>query len=218
MSQKFSGAIFDLDGTLLDSMGVWSEVDRKFLARRGLSVPKSYVKELAAMSFYNAAIYTINLFSLSEEPQAIMDEWFNLALEEYSFKVKVKPNGIEYLKSLKSQGVKLGVATGLTVGLMEPVLKNNGIYDMFDAICSADNVGCGKGTPEIFLRTAEKIGTEPAGCIVFEDIPQGAKSAKEAGMTVYGVYDKHSEAFQDELKAAADGYITDFSQAPMFLR
>ena len=216
MSQlPFSAAIFDLDGTLLDSMSVWSEVDRQFLLRRGFAVPADYVATIAAMSFRAAADYTIDRFSLREDPQDLMDEWLRLALEAYSHTVPLKPFAREYLLRLQSLGVRLGVATGLTVRLMEPVLKNNGIYDLFDVLCSADSVGCGKGTPEIFLHTAAKLRTAPQDCIVFEDIPQGIRSAKAAGMTAYAVYDPHTKE-QDVMRREADGYLRNFSEAPLF--
>ena len=121
------GAIFDLDGTLLDSMGVWDQVDVDFLAKRGIEVPDDYMQKVAAMQFRQIAEYTIARFGLSDTPEALMEEWDHMARVMYATVVEAKPYAREYLESLKASGAKLAVATSLPPMLREPAMKHVGI-------------------------------------------------------------------------------------------
>ena len=111
VSNQGKGAIFDLDGTLLDSMGVWDQVDVDFLAKRGFEVPDDYMQKVAAMQFRQIAEYTIARFNLSDTPEALMEEWDHMARVMYATVVEAKPYAREYLESLKASGAKLAVAT-----------------------------------------------------------------------------------------------------------
>jgi phosphoserine phosphatase len=134
----FNAAIFDLDGTILDSMDVWEHIDIQFLKKRNLPVPENYVTEICARSFEEAAQYTIDLFGLQETVEGIIEEWNNMAVEEYSNHVGLLPHALDYLLRLKEHGIKLAVATGLPEKLYMPCLKNNSILELFDALCSTD--------------------------------------------------------------------------------
>lgn len=206
--------IFDLDGTLLDSAGVWEQIDIDFLSKRGIQVPPDYAPTVAPMSFQEAAKYTIERFRLPDAADGLCREWFDMALYAYGHTVKLKPNVREYLAAIKARGKKLAVATSSTPQLYEAALKNLDILNFFDAICSADEVECGKSRPDIFLLAAKKLDVSPSGCAVFEDVLQAVQSAKSAGMTVYGVYDEASKADWERIKATADGAFTDFKDAP----
>ena len=212
---NFEAAIFDLDGTLLNSMDVWEKIDIAFLSKRGLPVPQNYVTEICARSFEEAAQYTIELFRLNETVPAIIEEWNLMAAHEYANNVCLMPYTHEYLLRLKAFNIKLAVATGLPEKLYKPSLMNNGVYDVFDFLCSADQVQRGKECPDIFLFASDGLGTSPQKCIVFEDVLPAVKSAKQAGMITYGVYDKYSSDHESEIRAIADGYIYDFSNAPL---
>lgn len=212
---NFHAAIFDLDGTLLDSMDVWENIDIAFLKKRGLPVPSDYVTEICARSFIEAAEYTISLFHLPEGVDAIIQEWNEMAAYEYAHNVTLSPFALEYLRQLRRAGVKLAVATGLPQKLYEPCLKKNGIYDLFDVLCSTDDMARGKEYPDIFLHCADRLGVVPEQCLVFEDVLPAVRSAKRAGMTAYGVYDKYSRHNMEEIKKIADGYLFDFRSAPL---
>ncbi|MDR0764962.1 MAG: HAD family phosphatase [Synergistaceae bacterium] len=205
--------IFDLDGTLLDSTGVWKQIDADFLNRREIPEPPDYAPAVAPMSFREAAEYTIARFHLPDAADALCREWFDMALYAYGHTVKLKPHAGEYLAALASRGKKLAVATSSVPQLYEAAMRNLGISNFFDAICSADEAGCGKSRPDIFLLAAEKLGVSPSDCAVFEDVPQAVQSAKSAGMTVYGIYDEASKADWERIKATADGAFTDFKDA-----
>ena len=208
-------AIFDLDGTLIDSMHIWEKIDIDFLKMRGISVPDDYTANIRDMSFKEAARYTICRFGLPDTQAELMDEWNRMAAAEYSENISLKPHAREYLETLKNRGVRMGIATSLPPVLYEPVLTNNGIYDFFDVICSAGDVSRGKEHPDIFLYAAQKLNSAPESCAVFEDILPAVLSAKLAGMKVCGVYDDSSKEHWDDICRAADWTIYNFSSAPL---
>jgi HAD superfamily hydrolase (TIGR01509 family) len=208
--KAYKAYIFDLDGTLLDSMGVWGQVDADFLAKRGITLPPDYMNAISSMTFYETAAYTIKRFSLQDSVEDLMSEWNDMAAYAYGHTVRMKPRAKEYLITLRERGAKLAVATSLSAELCAPVLRNNGIDNFFDVICRTDEVGYGKTRPDVFLMTAQKINVPPQDCLVFEDILAAVKSAKSAGMSVCAVYDKASENDWEQIKAAADYAIVDF--------
>ena len=207
--------IFDLDGTLFDSMDVWENIDIDFLEKRGIVVPNDYIETVLSMSFPEVAAYTKSRFALSESVDDLIQEWNDMALYAYGNTVQMKPHAKEYLTSLHKQGVKMAVATSLPARLYKAALYNQDIYNLFHVHCSTDEVAYGKSHPDIFLHTAKKLGVPPCDCIVFEDILVAIRSAKSIGMTVYGVYDKSSEADWEQISKFADGVIVDFKNAPM---
>ena len=189
---KIKGAIFDLDGTLLDSMWVWDKVDTDFLGSRGFEVPLDYQKAIAAMGFRETARYTIERFRLEGQEEDIIREWNDMAARTYHEEVAIKPYVRELLEQLKRDGIRLGVATASYASLFEMCLKRNGIYDYFQAFTETKEVARGKGFPDIYIRAAEKIGCVPEECVVFEDIHQGILAAKEGGFYTVGVYEDKS--------------------------
>lgn len=208
----FKGAIFDLDGTLLDSMRVWVEVDNEFLSRRGIEPTQDYVDAIAPMGFRRAAEYTIERFNFKETPEEIMEEWYSLAESEYSEEVRLKPNVKAYLKFLKQKNIPMAVATASEERLFIPSLKNNGIYEYFESFTTVNEVKRGKGFPDIYIKAAEKLGLEPSECVVFEDILAGVKGARTGGFKVVGIYDNVSKHEHDEMKMLADICIHDFGE------
>ena len=145
-------AIFDLDGTLLDSMGVWDQVDIDFLNKRGIEVPPDYMTKVSAMQFRQIAEYTIARFGLTDTPEELMQEWDDMASVAYSTTVEAKPGALDYLRDLKASGVKLGVATSLPPHLREPALRHVGMFELFNDIVSVDDANdVGKDQPDVYL-------------------------------------------------------------------
>lgn len=208
-------AIFDLDGTLLDSMGVWDQVDIDFLAKRGIEVPADYMGKVAAMQFRQIAEYTIARFGLPDTPEALMQEWDDMARVAYSTVVEAKPHAVEYLSYLKRSGAKLAVATSLPPALREPAMKHVGIFDYFDQIVSVDDANnVGKDRPDVFLLAAGRLGVVPERCTVFEDLLVAMRSAKSVGMRVWAIHDDSSDGDWPDICGLADGVLFDFSEAP----
>lgn len=208
-------AIFDLDGTLLDSMGVWDQVDIDFLSKRGIEVPADYMGKVAAMQFRQIAEYTIARFGLPDTPEALMQEWDDMARVAYSTVVEAKPHAVEYLSYLRRSGAKLAVATSLPPALREPAMKHVGIFDYFDQIVSVDDANnVGKDRPDVFLLAAGRLGVVPEQCTVFEDLLVAMRSAKSVGMRVWAIHDDSSDGDWPDICGLADGVLFDFSEAP----
>lgn len=209
---SFHAAIFDLDGTLIDSMGVWSEIDARFLGSRGFALTPDYTAAVGVMSFREGAEYTIRRYGLSETPEELVAEWTAMVEDEYAHRIGLKPFVRDYLASLAGRGVALAVATASPPELYEPVLKRNGVYGLFRAFATVGEVKHGKGSPDVYLLAAERLGARPGDCVVFEDILRGVRSAKAAGMTAVGVYDSCDDAEREQIRAEADLYIEDFGR------
>jgi HAD superfamily hydrolase (TIGR01509 family) len=212
MLKNISAAIFDMDGTLIDSMWVWNTIDSKYLERRGLSVPSELRDEIIHLSFEETALYFKNKFNLPDSIEEIVNEWNSLAYVEYANNVNLKPYAKEYLTMLKAKGIKLAIATSNCTMLLETVLKRHGIYEIFDAITTTDEVERGKNFPDVYLLTAKKLSVKPSQCIVFEDILPAIIGAKAAGMTVVGVHDSYSEYQRTDIINKADIYIKGYQE------
>ncbi|PLS31551.1 beta-phosphoglucomutase [Bifidobacterium margollesii] len=211
-------AIFDLDGTLLDSMRVWTDVDNEFLHSRGFDVPPDYAESIEHLSFDDCARYTIRRFHLPDSPQELMDEWNRMAFDAYATTVPLKPHAGQYLRYLKASGARLAVATSLPPNFREPVLRRLGVFDLFDALCSVDDVGhVSKDRPDVYLHAAECVGIPAHDCTVFEDILVGIQAVKSVGMTAWAMYDASSRDHWPRIREIADGTLHDFSDAPRTL-
>lgn len=204
------GVIFDLDGTLVDSMGVWTNVDIQYLQKRGFEVPADLTKQIQGLTFEDCARYFKKRFGLAESIDEIMDEWNRMAYDEYAYNVKLKPGVEEYLSYLKKNNIKIGLATSNIPELLYATLKNNDILHYFDSISTVSEVSRNKNFPDIFLLAAKKMELQPVECVVFEDILPAILSAKSVGMKTVGVYDKHSEHDLDQIKKHADIFIYSF--------
>lgn len=209
---KFDGAIFDLDGTLLDSMGVWREVDRRFLGRRGILYEEDYAEKMAALYYDLAAQYTIERYSLRETPQEVMREWDELARDEYINDVKLIPGAAEYLARLSAAGVKLAFATSNNDYLALPALETHGILHYFAAHAYTRETGKDKSEPDVYLLAAERLGMEPGRCVVFEDVPRCVRGAKRGGFRVVAVACGAGTEARAELEGCADAVIEDFTR------
>ncbi len=207
-----TGFIFDLDGTLLDSLWVWSEVDEVFLSRRGLPILPDYAQSIAHLGFADAARYTIDRFGLGETPEQLMQEWYDLARAAYRDRVPLKPHAEEFLRKLCVQGVHISAATSSEPELVLPCLDRLGITGLFQNITTIHEVNCDKSSPDIYLLAAERMGVVPNQCAVFEDILRGIQSAKSAGFYTVAVEEPASALDQIEIEHTADRYIHSFAE------
>ena len=207
------GIIFDFDGTLADSMWVWDDVDRKFLAKRNIPFSDEYGEMIAVLGFELGAEYTVEHFHLDEDPADIVNEWKETAEDGYATQVMLKPGARDYLHYCKECGTHLAIATSLQRHLLEPALKNNGVFGMFDAICICDELQCGgKANPTVYEEAARRIGVPIDRCAIFEDVVVPAKSAKSTGAYVVGVMDHHKQQATAELKKVVDRFIMGFDE------
>ena len=204
--------IFDFDGTIANSRYVWQKVDVDFFAKRGMEIPRDYVEAISVMSFYNGAVYTKEKYNIKESVEEIMNEWNSQALREYKENVVLKPFVKEYLRELKDRGYKIGLATAALHDYYIPVLEREGVLDCFDVFTDTRDDARDKNFPDIYLLCAEKLGSNSANSIVFEDVLKGVKSSVSAGFNTTAVYDNQPENQWEIIKNTANRHIMDFSE------
>ena len=210
-------AIFDLDGTLLDSMGIWESLDAKFLKRYGQAPTPEMHRRIKTLTVREAAQLFKIKYDLLPTVDEISSEINQLCTEEYLNHVQLKPRAREFLEYLHNKAVKMCIATAGPRTNTEQVLLRMGIIEYFDFILTGDDMKTGKDDPEIFLRCAAGFGAPPGEITVFEDALHAVKSAKKAGFRVIGVYDPSSDQDWDEIVGICDGYIKDFREAIVIL-
>lgn len=204
--------IFDLDGTLLDSMPVWDKVYAAPFRRYGTEIPDGYLLKVNHMSLNDCVKYTLENTSLPCNGETLLSIWNRYSENAYMKEIPLKQGAKELLEFLHRKGIRLAVATALPYYLFLPCLKRLGVYPLFDIFVSTDDVSKGKDSPEVYLRAVEKLGLSPKDCAVAEDSHVGIASAKEAGFFTVGVYDKASETHTDIIKAKSDLYVRDLSE------
>lgn len=206
------GAVFDLDGTLVDSMHVWETVDRKLLKYYGYEPDKEYLDKIATLTLTEGAQYIVRRYGIAKTTEEIKKQLTELAYEEYAFHLELKEGVKELLDKLKKQQIKLAVATSCTRVMCEIFLKRTGIYHYFDTLVFSEEIGSNKTQPDIYIETAARLGLLPQDCYVFEDVVHAAQSAVKAGAVVIGVYDSYSACQQEKLKAVCNRYLYHFSE------
>ena len=207
MEKKF--AIFDMDGTLTDSMGFWNRLADEFLARRGFPpLPPELQEESIALTMEGTADLFIRTYRLPETPEQICSEINGLMEAHYRADVPLKPGAADFLTRLKSAGARMCVASSTNPALIDVCLRRLGVRDCFEFLLSCEEVGVGKNRPDVYLEAARRLGGTPENTVIFEDILVAARTAKGAGFSLCVIYDANSDAEQEQLKALADCYIT----------
>ena len=204
--------IFDMDGTLIDSNGIWRDVDIAFLDKRGLPYTKEYYEGVAHTIFPLAAVFTKEFCHLEESCEEIMAEWMELAGDMYATSVTVKPGVREYLEQCKSKGERMMVLTSSVPQHCRTALTHLGLMPYFERVIFAQELGLEKKDPAIWLAVAERNGVSPENCIVFDDSLSACKGAKAAGMQVIGVYDRFFAADEEAMRSFCDRYIQSFEE------
>lgn len=202
--------IFDLDGTLVDSMWMWKAIDIEYLGRFGLSCPPDLQKAIEGMSFSETAIYFKERFSIPDSTDEIKAEWTRMSINKYRTQVPLKKGAGEFLQSLKERQIPMGIATSNGRHIVDAVLTALKIDGFFSNITTGCEVAMGKPAPDIYLKVAKELGASPETCLVFEDVPAGIQAGKAAGMTVVAVEDFFSRKMRREKEELADYFISDF--------
>ena len=204
--------LFDLDGTLVDSMWMWPQIDVEFLGRFGYDCPGDLERAVEGMRFSETAAYFKERFSLPMTLEEIKECWSQMAMDKYRTQVPLKPGALEFLRYCKDQGIATGIATSNGRPIVDAVIEALQIGEYFQEVATACEVEKGKPEPDIYLEVARRLQVAPEDCLVFEDVPAGILAGKRAGMTVLAVEDDFSRELSGEKKALADGYICDYSE------
>lgn len=212
MFKNIEAVIFDLDGTLIDSMGIWKQVDIEFLGNRGIELPADLQCCIEGKSFTETALYFKERFKLKESIEDIKEEWRIMAEEYYKHKIALKSGAKEFLSVLSSKGIKIAIATSNSKDLVNHILNNHNIQDYFSFIRTSCEVPRGKPHPDVYLKVAEDLNIIPTRCLAFEDTLAGVTAAKSAGMRVVAIADEASYCSKDKIIELAEEYIESFDE------
>lgn len=204
--------VFDMDGTLIDSMGMYASVDRKFFKTLGLPYTEEASEALRYIPVSDAAEYIAQKYQCDLSEGEIEKVLFETVRDGYR-NVGFKPGALEFIRTAFERGIRMCIATGTHTELALEVAQRLNIMRYMEFLTSCSEVGKTKDYPDVFLLAAERLGVHPSSCIVFEDGIPGARSAKRAGFRVIGVYDETaSSADTEELKLIGEKYITSFAE------
>lgn len=180
---------FDLDGTLIDSNGVWREVDHAFMAKRGLELTEEYIQTVTHSIFPVAARFTKEHYHLPDSSEDIMAEWQSLAYDAYTRTIPLKEGARELLEMLARQGERIALLTATLPQLGTAVLERHGLLRYFEGLFFAQDTGLEKKDPQVYILAAQQFHVDPADCILVEDAPHNCAAARSVGYTVVGLYD-----------------------------
>jgi len=211
MATKFKGAIFDMDGTLLDSMGSWRSLNVEFLKKRGLPVPEEIQgQELITRSSAAAKLY-LQKFDLGMTFQEIIREFEDDMGPLYQTVILPKAGAADCLKALKKAGLKLCVATVTPRHVAERALKRHGLLDLFEFVVNATDTGISKSNPEFFHLVSGRMGLTAPDCVVFEDAVYAMRDVMAAGCKVVAVEDAANAPDLKEILEISDIYVHDYN-------
>ena len=198
--------LFDLDGTLIDSNGIWANVDRTFLARRGLPYTKEYYEGVAHTILPLAAVFTKEYCHAQESCEEIIAEWMELAKDSYAH-VALKPHVRELLGKLQADGERLAIFTSAVPSHCETALRVHGLAPYFERVVFAHDLGVDKGTPEAFRMACRELDAAPEDCVFLDDSIKSCRAARQAGLYVIGVYDPYFEDTKADMPAVCHRFI-----------
>ena len=212
MIKEFDAVLFDLDGTLIDSMWLWHAIDIEYLKRFNLTPPKDLSASIEGMSFNETAVYFKERFNISDSIEKIKADWDEMSHELYCTKVNLKAGAKRFIEYIQENNIKMAICTSNSYTLAVDVLKALDIFKYFEVVITSGMVGQGKPNPDVYLEAAKRLQVSPDKCIVFEDVIQGIMAGKNAGMQVVAVYDDATKECKDEKIRLADYYVDSFDE------
>lgn len=205
-------AIFDMDGTLLDSMGMWTTLLPNYFVEQGVGNADTIIQEVERMSFKEAAAYMGEKYGFHKTPEQIYGELEDNIFTAYKTTIALKPYVREYLLKLHNEGIAMCIATLTDLDKAEAVTKRLGIYEFLSFILTVGEVKAGKDQPLIYERCVERLKVDKGDCHVFEDAPYAINTAKRAGFYVCGVHDD-SQFYPDGfIEQNCDRFINSFAE------
>ena len=210
------GAIFDVDGVLLDSMEEWDRLGETYLAGLGIRAEKGLADTLAAMSMEEGAAWLIGHYGLSKTVEQAVEEMAGVMREAYACRIPEKAGVENYLRGLAEAGIPMVIATSGDRDNARMALERLGLWKYFRAMLTCTQVGAGKNRPDIFLAAAKILEGVPEEIWVFEDAPHAAATARGAGFHVAAVKDGQNARQEAQLAQTADIYLEDYGNFEMF--
>lgn len=206
--------IFDLDGTLIDSMPIWKSTGKKYLETHGFPVPENLHEIIKSQTLYQTAAYFRDVLGVPHEPQEIVEEVISSVVDAYCHTIPLKPFAKEYLEKQRALGVKMCILTASEAKYIQPALKRLDILQYFECILTCTELGEYKEDGKAYLTAMEKIGGNLAETVVFEDAYYAVKGAKSAGFTVYAMIDDAVRSHEDlhKIQAVADKCFVDYQE------
>lgn len=209
---KLKGAIFDLDGTLLDSMYVWDNLGTQYLIERDIQPEDGLNEKFKTLSIVQAAQYYQAVYGITDSVEKIIADLNKMVEYEYFYNIKPKHGVINMLDTFMALGIKMCIATATDRYLVEKCLKNNNMLFYFSEIFTCTEVGAGKDNPLIFETALSHLGTDKSDTYVFEDSTYALRTAKSAGFKVIGIADEFAQGGINGVRAIADEYVTDYDE------
>ncbi len=212
MLENTDAIIFDVDGTIADSMWMWKQIDIEYLGRFNIELPVDLQKNIEGMSFRETAVYFKERFTIADSIEKMMTDWNEMAAHKYQYEIPLKKGVAEFINGCKKRGMKLGIVTSNSAELLNYFLKAHNLEQIFDVIITGSDGLRGKPAPDMYLEASKRLLTKPSKCLVFEDIIPGILAGKNAGMRVCAVDDLYSKAEILQKKQEADYFIESFEE------
>lgn len=208
---KITGAIFDFDGTLFDSMQIWRGIRERYFAHHGLVLTAEDDAAFAGLHLQETLALANEKFNLGMTSQELFNDFFGFIEQCYMAQATPKNDIIEFLEKLKSKGVRMGIATATSEGALRPLLEKYGMLGYFSEILSVYTVGASKNQPKVYDAVRESLGTAKETTWIFEDALYAAKTAKANGYNLVGIFDP-TEPDAEGLKSISDVYIYNYCE------
>lgn len=218
MLNNIKAVIFDMDGTLIDSMWLWKAIDIEYLHKFGYDLPDDLQKSIEGKSFTETADYFKQRFNIPDSVEVIKAEWNRMAWAYYEKRVTLKEQVEDFLQHLNDNEIVVGIGTSNSKEMVGLIVDKFNLGDYFGSIRTSCEVAAGKPSPDIYLKVAEDLGVKPEECLVFEDVPMGIMAAKNAGMKCCAIYDDFSKDLATEKKKLADYYVDSFTDVLKAIR
>lgn len=210
MTGRPGAFIFDFDGTLVDSMNMWTDIDVEYLGRFGKEFTEDLQRDIEGMSTAEMCVYFRERYQIPQTDEEMIRAWTEMSRHKYLYEIGLKPGVREFLDCCRKEKIPMGIATSTELDIAVPCLRTHGIDGYFDHITTTTEAGAGKPDPAVFLLAAKRMGYPPSECIAFEDLPAGIRAAKTAGMYVIAVDDSFSADREEEKRRLSDRFIRDF--------
>lgn len=218
LNKNIKLAIFDLDGTLIDSTSLWADIDKEFFHKRGLEIPPSYNEEIAHIGLQKAAELTVSKYLPNENVEDITKEWIDMSVHAYKETIPLKEGALDLLKMLHDNGVIIALATANSKDIYEPCLTRLEMFEHFAVVADVNSCKEGKSSPEIYDRIAKQFNVRREETVVFEDMIVPIITAYNAGYNVVGVYDKSSTKDETAVIKHSHLYIKSYAEVINLLK